>query len=69
MKITRLKKGVRISLTDSEFEALRHLVQLGKSDIEGDDMQLAGLSPAGKRAIRARFSEINCFHIDEDRRA
>jgi len=65
MKITRLRKGYRINLSDSEFEALCLLVQHGESDIDGVSraIDLGFVSPAAKRALdKIRMS------VDDDRR-
>lgn len=37
MKITRLKRGYRIRLSDSEFSALQAMVSLGEAYMEGMD--------------------------------
>lgn len=54
MKITRLKRGYRIRLSDTEFHALTEVVEQGLSDIQGVDMheeygipaRIANLMPA-----------------------
>lgn len=67
MKITRLKRGYAIRLSDGEFEALFHIVMLGKADV--DDTGFANLSLAARRAISGRLSDIAALRVDEDRRA
>jgi len=67
MKITRLKQGYRIDLTDAEMEALRHLVDHGQSAMDGED-QYRMLSPSAQRAIKGRFSLFSAMDMDEDRR-
>ena len=68
MKVTRLKRGYRINLSDAEFEALEHLVMLGKSDMEGADEQLDFLSHRARHAMEKDFLSGDCLAIDEDRR-
>jgi hypothetical protein len=52
MKITRLRKSYRLSLSHAEFGALVRLVELGGAGVENDaDRWLSGLSPATKRAV------------------
>lgn len=69
MWITRLRSGYRINLSDGEFEALAHLVNLGWFDMEGADDQLGLLSIAGKRAMRGTFGERGFMDVAEDRHA
>lgn len=67
MKVTRLKRGVRIHLSDSEFECLRELVDLATGDLEGvpDDQ----MSPAVLRHYgNGRFGRKDNLGFDEDRR-
>ena len=69
MKITRLKRGYRISLSDGEFEALSLLVDHGVSASVGEgDEFLATASPAAKRAFKGRFALREPTEVDEDRR-
>lgn len=70
MKITKLKRGYRVTLSDGEFDALDHLVALGMADVAGDELnQTVNLSPGGRRAIiSGRFSMLAAMHVDEDRR-
>jgi hypothetical protein len=68
MKITKLKKGYRIILTDSEFEVMDVAVQHGVTDLLelGQDHIL---SAAAKRALRGRFTDQDTMRVDEDRRS
>jgi hypothetical protein len=69
MKITRLKRGYRISLNDGEFDALSLLVQYGLEacDEQGDEF-LTAASAAAKRAFKGRFALREPMEVDEDRR-
>jgi hypothetical protein len=69
MKITRLKRGYRISLSDGEFDALSLLVQYGLEarDEQGDEFWAAA-SAAAKRAFKGRFALREPMDVDEDRR-
>ncbi|MGO8914450.1 MAG: hypothetical protein ACLQJR_00920 [Stellaceae bacterium] len=69
MKIIRLKRGYRISLSDGEFEALSLLVEYGtEADEEQRDEFLALASSGAKRALKGRFALREPMEIDEDRR-
>jgi hypothetical protein len=70
MKVTRLRRGFRINLSDAEMEALRHLVTLGGEDVSGDpDGATSVLSPAAKAVIRrGRIGNIAALDTDDDRR-
>lgn len=72
MKITRLKRGYRIGLTDTEFEALCVLVNKGQTDFEGVDISAEYGSVYGKPVARlleqGRFSFRAAMQVDEDRR-
>jgi hypothetical protein len=69
MKITRLKKGYAIRLSDGEFEALTRLVEHGQSDFEGVNLKREyGVSGAELRAFRGRFALRAAMGVDEDRR-
>lgn len=70
MKITRLKKGYRIAVTDTEFEALSFLVMHGQGDMEGvDPKKEHGLHGRVARLLTdGRFGEHRAMRIDEDRR-
>jgi hypothetical protein len=69
MKVTRLKKGYRITLSDSEFEALDLLVEHGAADFEGEDLSQHPIRPHVKRVIRSgTFSRQSPLTITEDRR-
>lgn len=70
MKIIRLKRGHRISLSDGEFEALSLLVEYGmEAHKERSDEFLEFASPATKRAFKGRFAFGEPMEIDEDRRS
>lgn len=70
MKITRLKRGYRISLSDAEFGVLAYLAGDGQCGLNGEDLNNYPLSAAEKAVIRrGRFSEIDAMRIDEDRRS
>jgi hypothetical protein len=68
MKVTRLRKGYTIRLTDGEFEALGHLVLLGSSDMEGADPADYSMSRGAVRALNGRLGEQNPLRVDDDRR-
>jgi hypothetical protein len=68
VKVTKLKRGYVIRLSDSEFGALEYLVQLGQTDLEGEDLSWHPLTPAVKRAINGRFMERAAMAVDDDRR-
>jgi len=72
MKISRLRSGYRIKLSDGEFEAICHMLALAESDLEGDETraeQADLLSLAGKRALLSdRFLSRTMMQVDEDRR-
>jgi hypothetical protein len=69
MKITRLKRGYRISLNDGEFDALSLLVQYGLEarEEQGEEF-LEAASAAAKRAFNGRFALREPMEVDEDRR-
>ena len=72
MHITRLKRGYRIRLTDSEYSALVLLVNLGQADMESmnefdwDDLKKD--DPVKVRGLEKSFSDIPAMSIDEDSR-
>lgn len=69
MKITRLKSGFRLHLTDGEWEAMMHLIELGRGDVESDwDGQTESLSYAARRAISGRLARFDGLATDVDRR-
>ena len=75
MKVVRLKKGYRISLTDAEFEVLNSLIVDGFMMHEGDDVDVNDQwPPAWKAALtrmlrksEQRMQILRC--VDEDRRS
>jgi hypothetical protein len=69
MKVTRLKGGYRITLSNSEFEALKFMVDQGQSIALEEDQQEA-LSPAAKTAIRREpFAKAGAMlTVTDDRR-
>ena len=69
MKITRLKRGYRISLSDSEFAALSFLIQHGQCDMEGVDPEDWGvIGKPRDHLMNGRLGMINALVVDEDRR-
>jgi hypothetical protein len=68
MKVTRLKSGYRIRLSDSEFEALETIISHGVSDLceLGQDEVL---SSRARRAFYKTFTDFSATAPDEDRRA
>lgn len=73
MKVTRLKSGYRISLSDSDFGMLQWLIIDGLASMEGlEDYELqSNWTPAEKSALsrrQARSDRYNLLTIDEDRR-
>jgi hypothetical protein len=69
MKITRLRRGYRIHLSDTEFRALCFLVNLGATDLEGmNDHEVPGTLAMKRLLFRGRFAEFAAMGIDEDRR-
>jgi len=70
MRIVKLKIGYSIRLTDGEYEALQHLVELGIGDMEGtaEEEQTASLSLAGKQAM-SRFMRYSMWQVADNRRA
>ena len=65
MKVTRLKRGYRLHLSDSEFRALEALVMEGVEGHAPNDW--SGLGPSEKAACRRTFSRVGCFAITDDR--
>lgn len=70
MKITRLKKGYRITLSDSDMSMLRWIVIDGESSWEGQEEheQFLAWSPAAKAAYTRRNKGGHVLRTDEDRR-
>lgn len=69
MKITRMKRGYRITLSDGEFDALQLLVNEGRGAYEADDIGFSKpLSPAGKRAMHQTFAPHAWCALHADRR-
>ena len=66
MKVTRLKRGYRIHLSDSEYRALCLLVNEGIEGFAPNDW--SGMGPSEKVACRRTFSRVDCLDIDDDRR-
>lgn len=70
MKIVRLKRGHRISLSDSEFRALGSLVSLGEAYIEGmSDEEREETERDIGAAVLANLTGPGSWALDEDRRA
>jgi hypothetical protein len=70
MKITKLKSGYVIRLSDTEFGLLEALVSEGEGGICTDGtMQQQGIPPAQERAYDRRIEQANRFlAVDENRR-
>lgn len=73
MKVVRLKKGYRITLSDADFGMLVNLVTDGVSASEGlEEYQYhEDWSPAEKAAFTrrtAKHGEFSILQADEDRR-
>jgi hypothetical protein len=69
MKITRLKTGYRIRLSDSEFRAVSSLISLGEAYMEGmsDEERDETERDMGKAAL-AKVTGNGSWAIDDDRR-
>lgn len=69
MKITRLKNGYRIRLSDSEFNAVGSLVGLGEAYMEGmDDVERDDTERDMGRAALAKVTGPGSWAVDDDRR-
>lgn len=69
MKITRLKRGFRVRLSDSEFRAVGSLISLGEAYMEGmDDIERDETERDMGRAAFAKVTGPGSWAIDEDRR-
>jgi hypothetical protein len=71
MKVTRLKRGYVIRLSDNEFEMLASLVSEGEGGICTDGpLETQGIPKLQANAYWRRIEAANQFlGIDEDRRA
>lgn len=68
MKITRLKRGYRINLSDSEYQALCQLVSWGTGEWEGlSQWDLDCLDPMVKRGLHS-FDSHACMAVTDNRR-
>jgi hypothetical protein len=65
MKITRLKRGYRIRVSDSEFEALVDLTTLGENELDEDGYD--DLSTKSKRGMKS-ITGSGSWATAEDRR-
>lgn len=64
MKITRLKRGYRIRLSDTEFEAMTQLVEHGLAEFQGvDQAKEYGIPQRVANAMDGIYMFVN-----EDRR-
>lgn len=54
MKVTRLKSGYRINVTEPEFEMLNSLIVDGLMMYEGDDHDVSDGWPAAQKAALTR---------------
>ena len=73
MKITKLKAGVRVYCSDSEFAALRRLTELGLPLTQGkenreNEADLGHMAKAALRSKRFQGAGGPLGTIDEDRR-
>jgi hypothetical protein len=70
MKVTRLKKGYRIAMTDAEFALIRGLVSDGANTYQGDETAYNDyLTPQDKRTwTRLENTRGGLMVIDEDQR-
>lgn len=69
MKITRLRRGYRIHLSDSEFEALMDLATRGQGEIEAmNEAEWAGLEPDIKRGLKT-ITGRGSWAVDDRRKA
>lgn len=68
MKVTRLKSGYRIALSDSDYELLDEMI--GSVERDDPDILLEMLSPRAKAAWTRRQRATGNFilQVDEDRR-
>lgn len=67
MKITRLKSGYRIRLSDSEFDALHVLVGYGEGDVNAmEDHEWKGFTASEKRGLN-KLLKAGAWYT-EDRR-
>lgn len=70
MKIVRLKRGYRINLSDSEFNAVAHLVSLGEAYMEGmSDQERDETERDIGRAALVKVTESGSWAPANDRRA
>ena len=69
MDIHRFKYGYCIRLSETEFEALRTLVGLGQSDLEGSLTLPVKVSEEVEQALtEGRLSGQNPLRVDRDMR-
>jgi len=69
MKITRLKKGYVIRLSDTEMEVLNILVSEGMGSSAWDEDENGHLNPAQKRIVtEASYGKRDWMKVTEDRR-
>ena len=69
MKVVRLKSGYRITCTDSEFEALCLVVQVGQDAAQKLQAQSALSSTARSKLRREPFTgPVGPLRITDDRR-
>ncbi len=68
MKIVRLKKGYRITCSDSEFAALQDLTTRGEGELEGlEDGDWKDIDPAVRRGLKT-VTGAGSWSLHEDRR-
>ena len=73
MKIVRLKKGVRLHLSDHEWEAMCVCIDYARGDLEeetatGSD-PLALFTPQGRQFVKRHILPFDGLAFTEDRRA
>lgn len=70
MKVIRMKRGYRITISDREYEALTILHVIASLEIAQDPIGTTSFMPAKmKSAIRrGRLGCYGAFDVDEDRR-
>lgn len=69
MKITRLKRGYRMDLSDSEFLLLGNFYSHALAEAENKESYEVDYDHAEKRAWTTRERDGHFFRVDEDQRA
>lgn len=70
MRITRLRRGYRVRLSDAEFEALCFIVRQGQEELNNFvEEDLGHLSLPAREALSTdRFQSDKTMKVDDDRR-